>query len=744
MTSATAALSEARRHDAGRRRPRPSALGMRGVLGRFALRTLAAWIVLGVRYTLLFVLVPGTAWSEGRLPDFIRLALLAQGALAVGLRAVVIGAVLSLVDDFVDDRGRRRLSPWARLGAIGTLVVIEGLMLASWAAFYTLGQFLDRDSSSFFFSNARLVLAHARDMAPWTLVAVPAAAAVLVWLCHLLGRAFCALGPAPRRSLLGVGTLGAVLVAGLAWFGDPTDVPGLPQATQIALARLVNDRTAPMLHLAADVFGDARTERIAPPGTETSAALTLTRRPIVPLESYADAAVHAGAGRRRLNVLLVIVESLRPDQLRAFGGPRTVMPTVDSIARASTIYAASETQATHTDLAVPSILSSQYPLRDWIEAPYPTRPAYPRVLIYDALHAAGYHTGVFSSQNEAWGGMANFILTDGIDHFLDAEHYRGPTYVPRGDRGFALWVRGERRAGKIDDRFTAAEAVAWLDSVPRDRPFFAYLNLQSSHTPYERPTDFAPRFGSGTVSFPITFAGFPADSAAAVRDVYANSLAYADAQIASVVHALQKSGRWDSTVVVVLGDHGEAFYEHGVAAHGNSLFQDVTHVPLVVHVPGEAPRVDTLPAAAIDVPPTVLGALGLPPHPAFQGTNLRDPTVDRAGRPLFLLTQTPMLHAAGVVQHGLKLMVDTRTGERALFDLRADPLERHPLDPQLSPEGRAMTATLASWWGAQLAYYASPAALSRWYAPFAAATPAGEGEGAYAARAPVAAGSGKR
>lgn len=690
--------------------------GARAVVRRLAMAWIAAWIVLGARYALLFVLVPGTSWSELALPGFVRIALLARGLISTGVRAAAIAPLLVVA---APPPGIRRWPLAARAAALLVLAGIEGVLLASWATFYALGQFLDRESLRFLASNAALVMAHARDMAPAALVAVPLVTCALVWLVAVLtGRLGAASWRAQRRALA-AGLVAAALLGGITWLGDPAGAPGVSPEAQRQFARLVDDRTAPLLHLAADVGAMVTGHHEGMAAVPASAApVSFVRRPVVSMDQYA--ALPRREGAPRWNVLVIIVESLRADQLRAFGGRRTVMPTVDALAAEGTAYTAAEAQATHTDLSVPATLASQYPLRDWVDASYPEEPPYPRVMLWEALHAGGYRTGVFSSQNESWGGMINFLGTKGADRFLDAERFRGPTYVPRGDKGFALWVRGERRAGKIDDRFTAAETVAWVDSQPRGQPFFAYMNLQSSHTPFERPADFAPRFGSGRVSFPVTFNGFPRDSAGAVLDLYANSLAYADAQIGAVERALRASGQWDSTVVVVMGDHGEAFYEHGSAAHGNSLYEELTHVPIVIRVPGQRPRVDSLPAALVDVAPTVAAAVGLAPHPSWQGVDLAD-TAARRHRPLFMLTQTPMLHAVGVRQDAMKLVVDTRTGMHALFDLAADPGERQPLDPGASAEGRRLEATLAAWWSAQTGYYANPAGQRLWYAPGIAA-----------------------
>src|SRR6185437_1625547 len=140
------------------------------------------------------------------------------------------------------------------------------------------------------------------------------------------------------------------------------------------------------------------------------------------------------------------------------------------------------------------------------------------------------------------------------------------TYVPVGDYGFAHFISEYKRAGVIDDKYTVSEAIDWLDSLyvkeQSSDPFFMYVNLQSSHVPYQRPSDFPPRFGSGKTSFTIGFNRFPLDSASAVHDIYDNSLAYLDAQVGRLVDHLKATGMWDSTVFVLTGDHGQAFLEH--------------------------------------------------------------------------------------------------------------------------------------------------------------------------------------
>ena len=437
--------------------------------------------------------------------------------------------------------------------------------------------------------------------------------------------------------------------------------------------------------------------------------------------SPADYARQVGAGHApHLNVIVVLVESLRKEELTAEGGPREVMPALDSLARESTVYTDVVAPAAQSDYATTSILSSQFPLRNPITfRPFPPRTVpYARPFPTTSSRLLGYRTAIFSSQNENWLGMYNFLQTGNVDHFLHAETFKGPTYSANSDRGLHEWIEKTGHAGKIDDGDNINEAIAWTDSIAPNKPFFAYVNLQSSHNPYLLMRKFRPRFGPGYVSFPVLFDVYPADSASAVHDVYDNSLAYADLQLGRLFAALKKSGRWDSTVVAVLGDHGEAFYEHGFGAHGSQLFDEVTHVPLIIHVPSRAPSRDTLPASSIDVMPTILGILGLPPHPSYQGIDLADRAA-RPDRPLFTLTQTAMADEVGIEQDQWKLLYDLRHSSGRLFDLRNDPGETHDVGAQFPAQRDALMETMASWWSRQIGYYRNLSATPEFYAPSA-------------------------
>ena len=148
-----------------------------------------------------------------------------------------------------------------------------------------------------------------------------------------------------------------------------------------------------------------------------------------------------------------------------------------------------------------------------------------------------------------------------------------------------LGLRDSNHAGSLDDRTTIDEAIEWIDGLGND-PFFVAINFQNSHLPYPIPPDFPRRFGPAKLHFTIRFAQFPKDKVEIVKDVYADSLAYVDSQIQRFIQHLTIKNKWDNTLVIITGDHGQAFYEHGFASHASAIFDEVMRVPLIVRAPG--------------------------------------------------------------------------------------------------------------------------------------------------------------
>jgi arylsulfatase A-like enzyme len=124
----------------------------------------------------------------------------------------------------------------------------------------------------------------------------------------------------------------------------------------------------------------------------------------------------------------------------------------------------------------------------------------------------------------------------------------------------------------------------------------------------------------------------------------------------------------------------------------------------------------------LDIPPTLLDVLGLPPHPGFQGISLIGPA-PRHDRSLYMIAQTPVVYETAIVRAGYKLLWAERSGSRflgryLLFNMVDDPGEQNDIaavQPELVSD---LAERLQGWRSEQLRYYADSARQSREYPPF--------------------------
>jgi arylsulfatase len=418
---------------------------------------------------------------------------------------------------------------------------------------------------------------------------------------------------------------------------------------------------------------------------------------------------------KKLNVILIVVESLRADQLTSYGGQRKVMPVVEALAEKSRVFRNAWSQSSHTSYAALVPLSSHYPLRSVTRYVYPEKFSYPRILVHDVLKLGGYRTGIFSSSNENWEGMVNFLQTENLDKLFHAPSANQFAVVEADDTGFATWARRTKQAGSLDDSITMEKAIEWLEKH-EDGPFFVYLNLQNAHLPYRIPAGFSRRFGPETIDFKIRFGYFPRDKVNVVKDIYADSLAYVDSQIGRLVEYLTHRGIMQESVIVLTADHGQAFYEHDVMAHAGKLFEEVVRVPLIVHAPGLEPRVDHRTAQHIDIAPTILDILGLPVHPSFQGKSLLAANPDES-KSVYLIAQTTLAYESAIIRSGWKLVHEMLSRRYRLHDLKNDPIEKFNLVEKEPKVFSDLANRLHSWEKMQIDYYSTTRLHTREYPP---------------------------
>lgn len=352
------------------------------------------------------------------------------------------------------------------------------------------------------------------------------------------------------------------------------------------------------------------------------------------------------------NVVLVSIDTLRPDRLGFYGAVRPTSPVLDSLAADGTVFDVAVAQAPWTLPSHATMLTGLYGCVHGAVEGVASRLTQGVVPLASILRDAGYTTAAFTEDG--------FVLADVFS------------------AGFGRYQEhGNSLVSQIDQ--TVAAAVDWLRGNP-NQPFFLFLHTYQTHGPYTVPPSFLPMFAAA--SDPATAPGVgraPDREEKLAR--YDRAIRYADTVLGQLFDELDHLGLTDRTLVVVTSDHGEAFGEHGYDGHGRTMHDEVLRVPLLFRAPGlvASGRHVSGMVGLIDLVPTLLDLLSIEPRYALQGISLASlvRTGSAPGRaPSRVLFSENELHHRRVAARSdrWKILFDESTLE--VFDLAADPGER--------------------------------------------------------------------
>jgi arylsulfatase A-like enzyme len=302
-----------------------------------------------------------------------------------------------------------------------------------------------------------------------------------------------------------------------------------------------------------------------------------------------------GKTERRPNVLLITLDTLRPDRMGAFGCDRDTTPALDAFAGESAFFEQAFANSSFTPPSHASILTSRYPsehgLLHWNKSlgDVPTAA--------DFFSAAGYRTGAFTPFPALLkiGLQRGFEATTVPDPHIT--HRVGPDGEPVLDKN------GQPR---IDSYLLApgeevnAAALPWLLDEDDDRPFFAWVHYYDAHRPYgahggkDTFNDFAePEIGDTEDYYRLdehkrAKLGLSPEEVQYIEDRYDGGLARLDARVGALLDSLRAAGRFEDTIIVITADHGEVFAEYEVDewfSHDPWLTDENLHVPLFLRLP---------------------------------------------------------------------------------------------------------------------------------------------------------------
>jgi arylsulfatase A-like enzyme len=379
----------------------------------------------------------------------------------------------------------------------------------------------------------------------------------------------------------------------------------------------------------------------------------------------------------RLNVVLYLIDTLRADHLGSYGYPLPTSPNIDALAADAVVFTRTQAQASWTRPATGSILTGLYPyahgavsLRDRL------RPG--AATLAELLRAHGYQTAAFVTNVNVGGG---FGFDRGFDQF---------TYLPEDENRPSLHVRSD----------AVNEVVCpWLQAHTEE-PFLLYVHVSDPHAPYTPPDQLDERFRDAGLTSALAGRSQPVrrlldkpelitpENLRYLQSLYDGEIAFTDQNFGKLVSQLKQLGLYERTIIVLMADHGEEFYEHGAFEHGYTLYAEQLAVPLLMRVPGSrygARRVACL-ARQIDVLPTLLELLGIAVPPDVQGRSLL-PQIDGDCVEPESFAQTSLSERTerrAVIANGWKL-IDTmgaRSKGPELYELESDPHEQHDLAEQ--------------------------------------------------------------
>lgn len=396
------------------------------------------------------------------------------------------------------------------------------------------------------------------------------------------------------------------------------------------------------------------------------------------------------------------MDTLRADRVAATRNGVPVMPNLHALAEKSIWFHQAIAPASWTKPSVTSVLTGLYPAthrvefgvqKPWVEGQRMViqglAPEKPTLLAF--FSDAGYATAAVQT-NVHLQGQYGFAAGCGAYQFA---RWASATEVT--DRTLAL-ARQQTQPFLLYAHYFDPHA----DYVPPE-PHRSVFGPLPGLTPEEEDllgNDYHQRYylqkaklDMGLIS-EMSLGHFSETAREHIRQLYDGECHYTDAELGRLVQTIR--AEFPDTVIVITSDHGEEFWEHGGLGHAKTVFQELVNVPLVISVPGRAPRQVNTAVETIDIAPTLAALAGATPSPGWQGRDILVEPLEAL--PAYSETRSSFpeanLHRESVIDGANKLIRDVSKGTMALFDLSSDPGEQQDLSPSLADRSAALGTLL--------------------------------------------------
>ncbi len=395
------------------------------------------------------------------------------------------------------------------------------------------------------------------------------------------------------------------------------------------------------------------------------------------------------------NVVVVVADTLRADRLGAYGDHHGWTPFLDQLAARGVVFTNAYAASSWTSPSVASLFTSRYPSQHQV-GDFDAKLADGEVTLAECLDAWRYLAAGFS---------ANLRLTKALGYA----------------QGFAAWHAPPTR-DKLTSERLARKSLLWLNRLLwksrlsldalwhlwAPRPLFLYYQLMEPHAPYQPDLALRRRHGVAGEREPraaalnaklteLRWGELTPGDVSVLEGLYDEEVGLLDGRLRQLFAALERLGILEHAIIVFTADHGEEFRDHGMLMHGTSLFNELIRVPLILVRPGErGGRVVEQNVSLLDVAPTLLDLVGLPPEAHFEGRSLV-PLLAGDGAQADVVAELPATpvglrrHSFAFVRGSVKLLVPRTPdgdGRPVLYDLASDPYEARPDPPELAARAR--------------------------------------------------------
>ncbi|MBI4560068.1 MAG: sulfatase [Candidatus Hydrogenedentes bacterium] len=382
-----------------------------------------------------------------------------------------------------------------------------------------------------------------------------------------------------------------------------------------------------------------------------------------------------------MNVLFIVVDTLRADHLGCYGYGRNTSPNIDALAGESVRFEQMIAPAIPTHPAFTTIHTGQYPITHGVVAHGgTTHVAKTAPWLPSLLQKHGYTTCAVDNLAE-WSNS----FQRGFEYYID------PT------QRHALGLN-------CDNREMNRRAIPWLEQHAQEQ-FFLFIHYWDPHTPYLPPRAYRNLFYQGDPCDPAnrTLEGMEEHPLGRtwretwfnklgnhitdgeyIKALYDSEIRYCDEGVGALLKKLDELNLRERTLVVMMGDHGELMYRHGIFFDHHGLYDGNLHVPLIVRYPQSVPRRIPHMTAHVDIAPTILDLCGIEAPPAMEGISLAPYLRGESNAPArdFVISEEctwQMKWSIRTRDHKLILAREEdfyQTPMRELYNLREDPEER--------------------------------------------------------------------